>query len=169
MRPDVEDAFAWQRQFLPQVKSIIGVHLIGEAPLEDDAEKNTDLIVLRLEAIRIACRIRTGTYLESFHDQFTIRCERPSGAKTELAKIIEGWGDYFFYGFGANDGFLASWMLGDLRVFRLWLWQRLARDRQLPGQLCQNKDGSSKFYAYKLEQLPSSFVVARLPLRKVAA
>ena len=47
----------WSDRFLPEIKGIIGTHLITEPPYEEDAERNTDLMVLRL-AIRIGCRVR---------------------------------------------------------------------------------------------------------------
>ena len=43
----------WSDRFLPEIKGIIGAHLITEPPFEEDAERNTDLMVLRLDAIRI--------------------------------------------------------------------------------------------------------------------
>ena len=89
----------WSDRFLPEIKRILGEHLISEPPIEEDAERNTDLMVLRLDAVRIGCRVRKYEYLKQYGDEFTIRAGRPTGAKTELTKIIEGWGNYFFYGF----------------------------------------------------------------------
>lgn len=84
----------WSDRFLPEIKAIIGTHLITEPPFEEDAERNTDLMVLRLDAIRIGCRVRKFKFSDTYPDEFTIRTVRPSGAQTELGKIIEGWGDY---------------------------------------------------------------------------
>ena len=53
----------WSDRFLPEIKRILGEHLIAEPPVEEDAERNTDLIVLRLDAVRIACRVRKFQYL----------------------------------------------------------------------------------------------------------
>src|SRR5215831_10674635 len=86
--------------FLPHMRSIVGEALIGPAPKEEDQKHNTDLIVLRLEAVRIACRVRDWRYLERYADEFTIRQSRPSGVDSELGKIMFGWGDYILYGFG---------------------------------------------------------------------
>ena len=151
---------------LPVVKRILGEHLISAAPLAEDAEHNTDLIVLRLEAVRIGVRIRSANYWTKpdYRGDFTIRAGRPNGHKTELTKIVEGWGDYFFYGFATPDyNDLIAYVLGDLRVFRLWFNQRLAQlpRGQYPGQRLENGDGSSFFYAYKITDLPAAFVVAR--------
>src|SRR5439155_22782776 len=112
----------------PEIKAHLGVSLIGPAPVEDDQCRNTDLVVLKMDGLRIACRMRrenaylhrdrSGNY--EYRGQFTIRCGRPNGTKTELSKIIEGWGDYFFYGFGGEHGVLLDWHLLDLKVFRYW-------------------------------------------------
>lgn len=155
------DDFDWQQRLIPQVKQVLAQHLIVEAPFEEDADRNTDLIVLRLDTIRVACRLRTFGFVNRFPDDFTIRVSRPSGAKTELAKVIEGWGDYIFYGFAneATDS-LVAWLLGDLGVFRLWYNRELYAGRH-PGFYGKNPDGSSDFIAFNVNALPGEFVVAR--------
>lgn len=153
----------WSDTFLPEIKAILGVHLIAEPPIEEDQSRNTDLIVLRLDAVRVGCRIRRADrYIDRYADEFTIRTSRPNGNKTELAKVIEGWGDYFFYGFGdAQAGNLVQWGLGDLRVFRLWFNRYMAHNGgRLPGIEKQNTDGSSEFRAFRWGSLPAEFVVA---------
>lgn len=158
----------WSDRFLPEVKRILGEHLIGAAPEEEDQRHNTDLIVLRLEAVRVACRIRKHDYFTRYPHEFTIRAGRPSGVETELTKIIRGWGNYFFYGFSdQQQSRLQAWLLGDLNEFRLWLWRQ-----QTSGQ-CKwtkrtNTDGSSTFYAFDTRMMPDSFFVARHPLSRAA-
>jgi hypothetical protein len=152
----------WSDRFLPQIKRILGEYLIGEASQEEDALRNTDLIVLRMEAVRIACRLRkSDKYLERYVGDFTIRSNRPSGNKTELSKIIEGFGHYFFYGFADTEsGLLTAWTLADLSVFRLWFNLELVRLKgTVPGLAKQNIDGSSSFLVFKWKDLPSEFVV----------
>lgn len=151
----------WSDTFLPEIKSILGRTFIGPAPIEEDQERNTDLIVLKMDAIRIACRIRRYEYWERYGAQFTIREARPTGTKTELAKIIEGWGDYLFYGFSdeSEEG-LHAYAIADLKVFRLWFMRQLAqRAGQLPGLARDNQDGSSQFRAFFWKELPREFVV----------
>ena len=148
----------WSDKFLPEIKAILGVYLIDEPPIEEDRERNTDLMVLRMDAVRIACRVRKEKYLASYGDEFTIRAGRPSGYKTELAKIIEGWGNYFFYGF-ANENELVQWKLADLNVFRRWYNTELFYGRH-PGIKRNNRDNSSYFIAFKWCELPSDFIVA---------
>lgn len=153
----------WADRYLPVVKRILGEHLIGVAPLEEDRLRNTDLIVLRLDAIRVACRIRRHQYLGAYSEEFTLRSGRPHGTETELTKVVRGWGDYLFYGFAAagGDG-LAAWVLGDLDEFRLWFQRQLVlQGGVVPGTCHHNADGSSAFHAFALADLPSAFVVAR--------
>lgn len=157
-----QDDKRWSDRFLPEIKSILGVHLIGEPPIEEDTERNTDLMVLTMAPVRIGCRVRTNKYAAKFGDEFTIRTARPSGAKTELAKIIEGWGDYFFYGFSDDkEKALCRWFLADMNVFRLWFSAYIVKHKGVvPGTTRPNRDGSSEFRAFKLASLPSNFVVA---------
>jgi len=149
----------WSDRFLPEIKRILGEYLIAEAPFDEDAEHNTDLIVLRLAAVRIACRVRKHEYIARYGGEFTIRSGRPSGAKTELTKIIEGWGDYLFYAFSDDaELHLAKWILGDLRAFRLFINRELAAGRK-PWLAKDNHDNSSSFLCFQYSVMPG-FVVA---------
>lgn len=153
---------AWSDKFLVDIKRILGEYLIGEPPREEDAERNTDLMVLRMDAVRIGCRVRRHKYYAAYNGEFTIRAGLPSGAKTELTKIIEGWGDYFFYGF-ANEGQtgLHAWALADLKAFRLWFNRYLVLNNgRVPGKEQGNTDGSSTFIAFSWKDFPTNFLVA---------
>jgi len=153
----------WSDRFLPEIKRILGEHLIGEPPQEEDAERNTDLIVLRMEAVRIGCRVRRFQYLNYAHE-FTIRSGRPSGTKTELTKIIEGWGDYFFYGFcDEPEQHLVCWVILDLKHFRLWYMRTLAglNAGNTPGSGRNNRDGSSSFLVFRWGELPPKAIIAQ--------
>ncbi len=160
--PNWQRDHTWSAQFMPSIKRILGEYLIQEAPAEEDQRHNTDLIVLTLGAIRVACRVRHHEYVAVYGDQFTIRATRPSGVKTELAKIIEGWGDYLFYGFADSiDRDLCAWLLGDLKVFRFWLATQNYRCGGIVQPPQQNGDGSSAFHAFEIDELPPNFVIAR--------
>lgn len=162
--PSWQRSKQWSDGFLDEIKRILGVHLIGEPPIEEDQERNTDLMVLRMDRVRIACRVRQNRYLRAFADEFTIRSSRPSGNKTELSKIIEGWGEYALYGFGSKGGTtLAAWHLIDLNVFRLGYTRMMARLPQgvTPGSQMSNTDGSSAFVSFKYEDFLPALVVAR--------
>ena len=96
-----------------------------------------------------------------YADEFTIRADRPSGTATELAKIVSGWGDYFFYGIAdENDARLAKWILGDLNRFRTYFNASIVKNKgELPGTLKANGDGSSSFRVFKHNEIPG-FVIA---------
>lgn len=161
--------FDYQRQLIPEIKRVLANYLIVEADAKEDMQHNTDLIVLKLDTIRVACRVRRFSFLERYPDEFTIRSSRPSGAETELTKMLSGWGDYIFYGFASPSGDeLAAWMLGDLKVFRVWHHRELWASRR-PGVEQRNGDASSKFMAYNLTNLPADFVVSRKRYQPVGA
>lgn len=140
----------WSDKFLPEIKRILGECLIKEPPIIEDMEHNTDL-VLKLESIRIACRIRKYKYFEKYKNEFTIRAGRPSNKKVELTKIIEGWGDYLFYGFSdRQETNLYYWKIIDLNKFRLYFNRFLIKNKgNVPGFKQQNFDNSSYFYSYR--------------------
>lgn len=155
----------WSDKFIPEIKQILGLHLIGEPPIEEDQQRNTDLVVLKMEAVRIGCRMRKHEYHKTYPNDITIRAGRPSGMKTELTKIIEGWGDYFFYGFEGEDGIsILAWTLGDLNVFRLWFNREIIRLKgNVPGNLKENKDKSSSFLTFQKNNLPTDFIIGEKP------
>jgi len=154
----------WSDRFLPEIKQILGLHLIGEPPVEEDQERNTDLMVLKMDPVRIGCRVRRNTYLsnDEYAGQFTIRAGRPSGVKTELTKVIEGWGDYFFYAFcDEQEELLERWSLCSLNTFRVWFNRQIMKNNgQLPGDKIPNRDNSSFFMAFTFADLPEDFVIA---------
>lgn len=151
----------WSDKFIPYIADAIGRVLIVPAPFEEDAQRNTDLVVLRMDSVRIGCRVRRHEYFNNYSDEFTIRASLPSGTKTELTKIIEGWGDFFFYGFSnADETGLEKWTLADFNVFRLWFNRHLFSNKgQLPGKPRTNNDKSSDFMVFKWEDLPGDFIV----------
>lgn len=160
----------WSDIFIPGIKRVLGEYLIGEPPIEEDQERNTDLMVLKMDSVRIGCRIRRNQYISQYSDEFTIRAGRPSGIKTELTKIVEGWGDYFFYGFSnKNETDLEMWRLCDLKVFRLWFNQEILRRQQMPGIQKPNFDNSSNFIAFNFNDLPNDFVVGSYGITTKAA
>jgi len=149
----------WSDKFLTEMKAIIGINFIGEIKAEDQ-KRNTDLIVLKMGAIRFACRIRR--YDQNYHrykDEFTIRATRPSGIKTEFHKIMEGWGDYIFYAFSnEKETGLKSWFIGDLKVFRRWHEQNKSSNQWI---VKFNRDKSSSFNIYNINNLPPEFIIAK--------
>lgn len=150
----------WSDKFLRQIKGIIGQELICAAPDVEDQEHNTDLIVFKLDAIRIACRVRRFAY-QRYAGEFTLRSNRLSGMKTELAKVIEGWGNYIFYGYAnQDDTAIEKWLIGDLSRFRLWFNSQIVNNKgKIPGMDKANSDGSSDFRVFNAAAIPR-FVLA---------
>jgi hypothetical protein len=134
----------WSDQFIPQIRQIIGPHLLEPAALDLDCKQNTDLIVLTARDMRIACRVRKPGYFEKYMHDFTIRSGVPSGAKTEFQKVIEGWGDWMFYGHAGVNGKIHAWLLINLASFRAHMiqdsiWER----RKINARPRTNSDGTS--------------------------
>lgn len=131
--------------------------------------RNTDLVLVH-DGRRIACRVRKHKYLYDktrsgipYYDQFTIRSSLASGNKTELCKIIEGWGSGNFYGFAnKQENGLDAWVFGKLDVFRLWMHQELIKNKGvIPAAEVPNPDGRESFMPFNISDLPQDFVIAR--------
>lgn len=169
--PDYIADRRWSDRFIPQLKYIIADLLIVPANDDEDQQHNTDLIVFRVQALRVACRVRRYHYLARYPNDFTVREGRPSGTKTELTKIVEGWGDYFVYAFAdENERELCAWRIIDLNQFRLWFNRSIVRlGGKLPGERQANGDESSWFRAFDARQLPSGVVLAEHMLESIAA
>lgn len=135
---------AWSDRFIPTIRSIVGPHLLTPAPLDVDANEATDLIVLSARDMRIAARIRRCGYATKYANEFTIRSRLANGHKTELAKLVDGFGDWMFYGHAADDSTtnLARWMLIDLHAWRAGL----IRDRYKHKIRCDEKDNRDGTY-----------------------
>ncbi|MHB8842160.1 MAG: hypothetical protein ACYC56_10340 [Candidatus Aquicultor sp.] len=85
-----------------------------EASFESDIKEATDVIAVANGRYRIPMRFRRPH--KTYRD-LTIRSSRPTGIKTELQKIKEGFGDYYFYGWTEGDTII-EWMLVDLDKLR---------------------------------------------------
>ncbi len=109
----------WSDRFIPEIRRIVGPHLLTPSSFEVDTQEAADLVVLKARDMTIACRVRRPGYAARYPSQFTIRSHRDSGAKTELQKIVDGWGDWFFYGHSTeNEKGLELWHLLDLSAWR---------------------------------------------------
>ena len=154
----------WSDRFIPEIKQICELHLTGGAPveeasIEEDQKRHTDLIVLKMESLRIACRVRDTKFYIQYPDEITIRSIVPSGAKTELQKVIEGWGDYMFYGFSNEDETeLCAWKLCDLNVFRLWLSKESRKYKSSRWNVDIDNNDGTFFRAYNTNVLPGNFI-----------
>jgi len=146
----------WSDRFTPEIKGILGQCLIRGGDFVEDKRENTDLITLVLDPVRVACRVRRNSYLR-FINEFTVREARPTGAPTELEKILDGYGDLLFYGFcDTAEQALVYWRLLDLDVFRDIYHHPLG----YTGEPHSNTDRSSDFRVFRISMFPASLVVA---------
>lgn len=160
---DVRAGLDWGARFLSEIRLIVGRELgpdlFVESTRHEDVNEATDLSILQVRALRIAVRVRRHRYLAQYGDEFTIRSLGRNGAKTELDKILEGWGDFLFYGFATPDETgLASWMIGDLNVFR---W-RCCSGAPIPSfREHRNGAGDTRFASFDVGDFPDTFIRAR--------
>ena len=144
---------AWSDRFMRTIKQVLGLCLLTEGNFEEDAKENTDLKVLSMRGVRIGCRVRKYSFFTDYPDEFTIRYSRPSGVKTEIHKIMEGWGDLFFYGFSnEEETSLVKWTLANLDVFRDWYTEEKGIIKPVPSSGCKMK-------VFKWAELPRDFIV----------
>lgn len=143
----------WSDRMLPQVRHLIGPLLLEPAPLELDCKQATDLIVLKARDMRIAVRVRRPGYYCNFKYEFTLRAKHDNGAETELSKIVNGWGDWLFYGHADKDDFITLWWLVDLYAFRAALIRNSMNGGSLLYEAHSNRDGTH-FVAFDLRSFP---------------
>jgi len=142
----------WSDVMIPQIKRIVGPYLLEEASFENDAKQATDLMILNARDKRIAARVRRNGYADQYPYEFTIRSNRDSGSKTELEKIINGFGDWMFYGHANNENKICRWWLIDLCAFRAGLIRDLATIKK---EKKSNGDGTH-FFAFDLRSFRRS-------------
>jgi hypothetical protein len=142
---------AWSDVMIPQIFKIVGPLLLEPAPFEMDVNQATDLLLFKAKDMRIAARIRRPGYCEKYPHEFTIRSHRQSGAETEMRKIINGFGDWMFYGHADRNNIISRWFLIDLHAFRAAL---ISCDR-LQYTENDNWDGT-RFIAFDVRYFPES-------------
>lgn len=148
-----DDNRAFGDRHIEHAKEILGSRDVRVSTGEEDWDRNTDLITFKRDEVRTAFRVRRASqYLKRYGDQFTIRVRTATGQPSELAKIKEGWGDQFLYGFGTDAGRLVQWVLGDLSVLRRHLFLTE------PPRAIPNRDGSA-FCTFDLSDMPHDFIL----------
>ena len=116
---DVVQDWKWADGYVQQVKKILKentMHMIAidDSSPEQDMKESTDLVVKTM-AGKVAVRIRRANC--QYRD-LTIRSWRASGAKTELPKIKEGFGDFYLYAWEDKNSELSNWILVNLDTLR---------------------------------------------------
>jgi len=145
---------AFSDRYTSALCRILGPFLIRPAPLVLDIREATDLMVFTTSDIRIAARVRSPGYLEWYPDDFTIRFHRhDTGAKTEMAKILEGFADWMIYGHADPNGApeIAEWMIIDLNSFRYHLE---VNESVIQWKLLGNRDYATSFLAFDVTSFP---------------
>ncbi|MBL6427859.1 MAG: hypothetical protein HOY44_10070 [Maritimibacter sp.] len=152
--PNYTENRAWSDTYLPDVKRIVGSHLLSAAPDDIDMQQATDLLMLDARDMRVAARVRRPGYADRFPYEFTVRSRIPSGGETELSKIINGYGDWMFYGHADPRGGIGRWWLLDLRAFRAALIRPESRARLHWGSK-DNADGT-RFTWFDIRSFPNA-------------
>ncbi len=140
----------WSDRYLPTVKKIVGSYLVDIASATVDQKQATDLVVINAEKA-IGCRVRRPGFYERYPLEFTMRSHRDSGAKTEHAKVKDGWCDWMFYGHAASVANIDihRWFLLDLDVWR---------EGNTDGKEISNGDGTY-FRAFRVTDYPQSIII----------
>lgn len=148
---------SWSDQFIPTLRAIIGPHLLEPSSVEVDTKQAADLVVLHARNLTIACRVRRHGYADRYPHEFTIRSHRDSGARTELEKLTDGWGDWMFYGHAAAQSpQIERWWLLDLSAWRA----ALIRDRKAVEPVKQSNGDGTHFVAFDVRKFGPALVIA---------
>jgi hypothetical protein len=160
-REEYEANRAWSDHFLDEIRDTIAGtkqawrrHLTVSTE-DQDRHEASDLVVLATGDLRIACRVRRPRRDRKFWHDFTIRT---MGRKTELQKICDGMGDWYFYAHAKHKGaphIIVGWSLLDLSVFRA----QMGTSGKVKYKRRKNLDGSS-FVAFDIRSFPDNFVIA---------
>lgn len=143
-----------------EIKAVLGLNFFKQASIEEDMKRNTDFTLMETERGRYACRVRSYEYYKRYKNEFTIRARTKFNQKTEIDKILEGWGDYFFYAFESeNQNSILAYTVSDLDVFRKTYKYALADGNKI-GTYKDNHDGTG-FLAFRWSNFPAEFVIDR--------
>lgn len=104
--------------YLPAFKEILKMNSMNFLTLKvssyaKDTQEATDMVV-EIEGGDVALRVRDANI--AFRD-LTIRSRSKNGGKTELAKLKEGFGDWYLYGWGSQRR-IDEYILVDLERVR---------------------------------------------------
>lgn len=156
---------AWADKMTPHVNRIVGPYLLETTPDQVDMKEGSDLWVIGGRDKRIAVRVRRAGYAERYPFDFTVRSAVPSGVTTELEKLVNGFGDWMFYGHASVDETsISHWMLIDLAAWRAHLI-RWALKRKNPNDrlwTAQSNDDGTKFAAFDVRNFvgPPAILIA---------
>lgn len=156
----------WSDLMCDEIRRIVGPYLLRPTTFELDTKYAADFFVFTAKDMTIAARVRRPGYAARYQFDFTLRSRRDNGAKTELSKVIDGWGDWFFYGHATEDNTIDGWRLIDLQVFRATLIRR--RKLLSKGREKNNGDGTH-FMAFDIREFPENLIIGSSISQVVAA
>jgi len=142
-----------EKRFARTIKAVLGNQFICQDEVED-LENGTDFLMFKAEPFKIGARLRRYKFYEipEYRNQFTIRCERPSGVQTEIHKIMDGKVDYIFYGFVNKPELrIIQYFIGNLKIFR--------EINPTPIGIYFNKPFDSKLAVFDIKQFPNEFIL----------
>lgn len=110
----------FQHQYLSSITGILRqyAHLMVNVRLatpDEDTKQSTDMVIEMDNKATIAVRIRRSS--SRFRD-FTIRAQAKHGGKTELAKLREGWADWYIYAWENDSHAINEFVLINLPQLR---------------------------------------------------
>lgn len=147
----------WSDSYIPAIKRIVGPILLEPSSFEIDTQQATDLVILKARDMAIAARVRRPGYAERYPYEFTLRAKVGNGATTELSKVTDGWGDWFFYGHASDDpGEIAKWFLIDLAV---WRASFIRHPHLISKGMKSNGDGTH-FAWFDIRSFPPAILIA---------
>jgi len=114
-----------------------------EATPQQDMEEGFDS-VFSFPDVKIPIRIRSNQYLK--YRDITIRSRSYHNKKTEIDKIREGKGDYYFYAWENKNNSIACYCIFDIAKF---ISSGLIDN---PTSKKRNNDGT-EFYTYSIEDM----------------
>lgn len=122
---------------------------------EQDMTEAADLDITNdIDHFMTALRLRNTQYAFRYPNEFTVRREYYAGHKTEYQKIMEGFGDFMFYGFH-NFGDIPRWIFLNLDIYRDEHYFDEDTGVYLPKdhlryEIKNNKDNRNNFISYDL-------------------
>jgi len=154
-------SFKWAQTWIPKIAPILGRYAFRESTFEEDTKEATDLIVLRAEGLRVACRVRKPGYVEKYAGEITITTRRETGSPCEWDKLDRA--DWLFYAHATKENITDEGA-------RLWPYtiidvkKALPKLRELKNRLPEqpNRDALGKrcfFTAFRVAALdPGCFI-----------
>lgn len=119
---DVRNNIEFQHQFAAQVQELLRRHsyhfvTFRLASKWEDTRQATDMVMVASGDVSIAVRIRRPRRGKQYRD-LTLRAMTRGGGTTELEKIRQGWGDWYFYGWCDHRDTITEWVLVNLDMMR---------------------------------------------------